>query len=414
MGTALFTGVSGLTSNQRKLDVIASNIANSNTTGYRGARVLFQDLFSQTLIGPRSAVGSFGGSNPAQVGLGVRLATIDLNFNQGTLLTTGVNSDLAIQGDGFFVLSDGTGNVYSRDGSFSINTNGALIDPATGLKVQGFMADANGLIDTNALLSDIVIPVGGVSIVLATTTVDLQGNVDSDSAALDFVERTFRVFDSLGTERDITVTFTKSVTTNEWDWVASTLDPDVAGVAGAGTIVFDANGQITAGGIGNVSVSFLAGLPAAPVDPFVFDLDFTGVSQLAAESDVVAANQNGFPRGLLEAFNIGNDGIVNGIFTNGLTQVIGQVAMAKFANNGGLLRVGDNLFRDSPGTGDPQIGLASTGGRGSISGGVLEGSNVDLGLEFSNMIITQRAFQANARTITAADTLLQETVNLVR
>ncbi len=415
MGTALFTGVSGLTANQRKLDVIANNIANVNTTGYRGSRVLFQDLFSQTISGPRAAVAGFGGANPLQVGLGVRLGTIDVSHSQGALITTGVASDLAIQGQGFFVLSDGASNFYSRDGSFTLNSNGDLIDGATGLRVQGFLADGSGVIDPTGIVTDLTIPLGGVSIVQASTESEFVGNLDSAATAGDTVDRTFRVFDSLGTARDVTVTFTKSATTNEWDWAASTVDPEIATVTGAGTIAFDANGNVTAGGLSSIDLTFVAGIPSTPVDPFSFAVDFSAVTnQSGGGSDVTFFSQNGYPRGVLESFNIGQGGVINGVFTNGLTQTLGQVATASFANNGGLSREGSNLFRDSPSSGVPQVGIPGTGGRGQVSGGVLEGSNVDLGREFSELIITQRAFQANARTITTADTLLQETVNLVR
>ncbi len=413
MGTAIYTGVTGLQAHQRRIDVIASNIANVNTTGYRSSRALFQDLFSQTISGPRAAVGSFGGSNPSQVGLGVRLGSVDVNYSQAALLTTGVASDLAIQGSGFFILSDGTSNFYTRDGSFDLNANGQLRDPATGLLVQGFQASSTGVINPNGPITSIQIPVGGAAIVRATTTATLIGNLNSDAATGDTVNRTVRVFDSLGTPRDIDLVFTKSATTNEWDWVASSSDADINTVTGAGTIEFDSNGTVINGGIGNVSVTFNVG-PSTPIDPFVFDFNFTGVTQLSADSDVTVQNQDGYQRGVLEAFNIGDDGVINGVFSNGLTRVIGQVALAAFANNGGLVRDGSNLFRDSPSSGVAQIGTANTGGRGSVSGGVLEGSNVDLGTEFSNLIVTQRGFQANARTITTADTLLQETVNLIR
>ncbi|MCC6697698.1 MAG: flagellar hook protein FlgE [Candidatus Hydrogenedentes bacterium] len=414
MGSAIFTGVTGLQVHQRAIDVVASNIANVNTTGYRGSRALFQDLFSQTLSGPSAPLGTFGGKNGSQVGLGVRLGAIDIDFTQGTLLNTGVASDLAIQGSGFFILSGGGGNFYSRDGSFTINANGELIDSATGLFVQGFQADDTGTIDPNAPLTNIAIPLGTASIVRATTEVSLVGNLDSTTAAAGTVVRSIQVFDSLGTERELTITFTKSATTNEWDWAVTSADPAIDTITGAGTIEFDANGDVTAGGIGNISVTFVAGSPAAPVDPFDFDLNFNELTQLASESDVAISNQDGYPRGTLESFNIGSNGILNGVFSNGLTQVLGQVALANFANTGGLVREGENLFRESPGSGIAQVGTPGTGGRGQVSGGVLEGSNVDLGTEFSNLIVFQRGFQANARTITTADTLLQETVNLVR
>ena len=414
MGSAIFTGVTGLQVHQRKIDVIASNIANVNTTGYRGSRALFQDLFSQTISGPSAPLGSFGGKNGSQVGLGVRLGAIDINFTQGTLLNTGVSSDLAIQGSGFFILNGGGANYYSRDGSFTINANGELVSSATGLFVQGFQADSNGQILSNTPVSNISIPLGTSAIVRATTDVSLIGNLDSNAAVGDTLVRNVQVYDSLGTARDIQITFTKSATTNVWDWAATSTDPDFAAITATGSVTFDAGGAVIAGGTGNVSIAFVAGLPAAPVDPFVFDFDFTNLTQLAATGDVAVITQDGFPRGTLEAFNIGGNGVLNGVFSNGLTQVLGQVALATFANNGGLVREGSNLFRESPGSGIAQIGTPSTGGRGQISGGVLEGSNVDLGTEFSNLIVTQRGFQANARTITTADTLLQETVNLVR
>ncbi len=209
MGTAIFSGVTGLIAFQRRLDVIASNISNVNTTAYRSSRVLFQDLFSQTLQGPRAPVGNFGGSNPVQVGLGVRIGTIDVNHSQGSLQTTGVSSDLAIQGAGFFVLSNGSSSSYTRDGSFALNANGLLIDPATGLTVQGFTADMNGLIPTDGVAGNLIVPVGGRAIVQATTDTTLVGNLDSNAAVGDAVTRVIQVFDSLGTPRDITITFSK-------------------------------------------------------------------------------------------------------------------------------------------------------------------------------------------------------------
>lgn len=421
MGTAIFTGVNGLLVQQRKLDVVASNIANVNTTGYRGARVLFQDLFSQTIRGGSAPVGPFGGTNPLQIGLGVEVASIDVNFSQGSLLTTGLSSDLAIQGSGFFVLSDGAGQFFSRDGSFDLNANGVLIDPATGLRVQGFLANEQGVIDTNAPLRDIVIPVGSTGIVRETSNATLIGNLSADALPGDEVERIITVFDSLGIERDVIVRFTRDAAVNTWDWEAFYDDGTAAPPSvGSGTLVFDASGALPPGAIGDITITAadLGTPPSQPQDPFEFTIDFTRITQLSgggfASSDVTLRNQDGFPRGVLESFNIGENGQINGVFTNGLTRTIAQVSLATFANVGGLSRSGSNLFRETPASGVAQIGAPNSGGRGTVTGGVLENSNVDLGTEFSNLIITQRAFQANARTITAADTLLQETVNLVR
>jgi len=426
MGTALYTGVTGLRAQQVKLDVVANNIANVNTTGYRGSRVLFQDLFSQTLRGGAAPLGDFGGTNPQQVGLGVQVGSIDVTFEQGSLVTTGKPSDLAIQGNGFFVLTNGIKTVYTRDGSFTINANGLLIDPATGFRVQGFLADQNGDFPSNAIAENIQIPLGGSGIVRATENASLIGNLnpteDPNNPGAKVVRRTIEVFDSLGNSRFVDLTFTQSLLQpNTWAWAGSfdngTLDVPV----GNGTLVFTTQGQLdTTASTGNTFSITPAdmGNPDASPDTLTVALDFSRLTQLAdgssIASDVTLRNQDGFPRGVLESFNISANGEINGVFTNGLTRTIAQVALATFSNVGGLSRDGANSFVQTPTSGNAQVGTPNTGGRGSVTGGVLENSNVDLGTEFSNLIVTQRAFQANARTITAADTLLQETVNLVR
>jgi flagellar hook protein FlgE len=439
MGTAIYTGVTGLQAHQRRIDVVASNIANVNTTGYRGSRVVFQDLFSQTLEGARGPSDTSGGTNPSEVGLGVRVASIDVNHVQGSLITTGVNSDLAIQGSGFFILSDGSSKFYTRDGSFNLNANGKLIDPATGTYVQGYMADGAGNIDTNVPVGDITIPVGGAAIVRSTNNANLQGNLNSSEPVGTTVQRTMTVYDSLGTPREVDVTFTMRNTLtvggeecNAWDWSAKytdSQDPPVTSTVGGGTLLFDQDGNYVNEGTvsGTTFTARAADAPeiaitnaqlgpqaAYPSDPFEFNVTFDHISNLVANSDVTVSSQDGYPRGTLSSYNIGAGGVINGVFTNGLTAVLGQVALANFSNVGGLSREGNNMFRETASSGVPQVGLASTGGRGQVSGGVLEGSNVDLGTEFSNLIVTQRGFQANARTITTADTLMQETVNLIR
>lgn len=431
MGTALFTAVTGLQVHQRRLDVVANNIANVNTVGYRSARVLFQDLFSQTLRGGSAPLGTFGGTNPQQVGLGVQIGSIDTDFSQGSLLTTGNSSDLAIQGNGFFVLSDGSRQTFTRDGSFTLNSNGLLFEPGTGQRVQGFLADTNGVIDTNNL-TDIFLPVGG-SIVRETTQAVMTGNLNADARngeVDDIVIRTISVYDSLGTERRVQLTFTKTPNVNEWQLDAALDnggDPATFPPVLSGHIIqFDTAGNITSGATPTVTIDAadLGPQDTLPVLPFDFTLDLTPMTQLAAgvdsvsgvplPSDINLRSQDGFPPGELESFNIGANGQINGVFSNGLTRTLAQVALASFSNVGGLARDGFNRFVQTPSSGNAQVGTPDSGGRGFVSGGVLETSNVDLGEEFSNLIITQRGYQANARTVTAADTLLQETVNLIR
>ncbi len=432
MGSAMSTAVTGLLAHQRRMDVVANNISNVNTYGYRGSRMNFQDLFSQTLQ-------AGGSTNPEQIGLGVLVGSIDIDFGHGSLFSTGVDSDLAIQGNGFFILSDGTNKLYTRDGSFSRDVNGLLVDPATGLPVQGYMADATGVIPTTAALGDITIPVGSASIVKASQNAAFAGNLDATAAVGAQVSRTLRVYDSLGTERDIQVTYTKSAQVtdgatayNAWTWSATFNGVDVTGVPAGetGCILFDGTGAFYAeGSLAAGTFAARSGLPsqnevsipstaftgaAIPTTPFEFSIDFSKATSLSGSTDLTMTSQDGYARGVLDSFSVSGNGVVNGAFSNGISQVIGQVALATFTNLGGLSRAGDNLFAETPASGLALIGTPGTGGLGTVSGGVLEGSNVDLGTEFSNMIVTQRGYQANARTITAADTLMQETVNLIR
>jgi len=440
MGSAMYTGVTGLLAHQRRMDVVANNIANVNTTGYRSSRVQFQDLFSQTLQGGSGPVGDFGGTNPLQVGLGVGIGSIDVDFGQGPLFSTGVSSDLAIQGNGFFVVGMGGENFYTRDGTFALNSLGHLVDPSTGMHVRGYMANATGNISLDTPLTDLSVPVGSAAIVRATELAALAGNLDSSTAVGTSIERTIRVYDSLGTPRDITLTFTQhdqvddgGTMYNAWLWSASYDGADVTNIpAGqSGVLLFDTEGVLHADGAldtatgtftsrtalpseNHISVASVGTTGALPVLPFEFEIDFNYVTDLDQASDITVTSQDGFPRGTLQSFSIGGNGVISGAFSNGLTQVLGQIALASFSNVGGLARRGDNMFAETTASGVPQVGRAQTGGRGSVSGGVLEGSNVDLGSQFSDMIVTQRGFQANARIISAADVMMQEAVNLVR
>ena len=434
MSTAMFTAVTGLLANQERIDVIANNIANVNTTGYRSSRALFKDVFSETLQGGTAPSSATGGSNPEQIGLGVTLSSIDIDFTGGSPNTTGVSSDLCISGDGFFVLSDGTNKYYTRDGSFDTNTAGYLIDPSTGTYVQGYMADSTGKIATDTPISNLYIPVGSDAIVKATTSASFNGNLNSDEATGTTVERQVQSYDSLGTERDFDVTFTKANTVtvggvdyNAWTWTATYDGTDVLSPSGSQHVVlFDDNGKyyaegtlsggtFTASSGPQISASATTlGATSLPIDPFTFTIDFSSVTTLSDTSDITLSSQDGFPRGILSSYDIGTDGTITGAYSNGMTRTIGAVALATFSNTEGLKRSGSNLFLETPSSGLAQVGYANSGSRGSIQGGALESSNVDLGTELSNMIVTQRAYQANARSVTTVDTMLQEAVNLIR
>ncbi len=417
MSVAMNTGVSGLLAQQRRLDVVANNIANVNTTGYRASRVVFQDLFSMTLQGGSGPVDGFGGMNPNQIGLGTMIGSIDVIHTEGSLLTTGVNTDVAIQGNGFFVLTDASNrSTYTRDGSFQLNSAGTLVDPATGRRVQGWIADDAGVMNTEVPEGDIQLGVGGVATARATTEAMLIGNLDSDALTGDVVTRTLRIFDSLGTPREVTLEFTKlDAPANSWTWNGLYEGANV----GTGTLTFNADGTMPEGSTGALSISgaTLATAGSTPADLNV-TVNFSDVTQLSTMdttgSDVTLRSQDGYSFGTLESFTIGGNGEITGVYSNGLRRTIGQIALATFSNVGGLARAGQNSFFETSASGVAQVGTPQTGGRGSVAGGVLENSNVDLATEFSNLIVTQRGFQANSRSITAADTLLQETVNLAR
>ncbi len=416
MSVALYTGVSGLLAHQRRLDVVAANIANINTVGYRSSRVIFQDLFSTTLHGGSGAVGGFGGINPQQVGLGVGTASIDVDHGEGSLINTGISSDLAIQGNGFFILYDGTETSYTRDGSFKLNADGVLVDPSSGRRVQGWLADDLGVVDTEQPIADMVIPLGSTALARASTNASMIGNLEANAASGTVVTRTVQLYDSLGTPRDVLLTLTKEATpANTWTYAATFEGTDV----GTGTLSFNSTGILPDGTTAALDIpAALLNTTGAQPDDLAITLDFSDVTQLAIEgetgSDISLQNQDGYPIGVLQSFTVGGNGEVTGVYDNGLRRDIGQIAVAGFANVGGLAREGDNGFVETSASGVAQIGPANSGGRGVVSGGVLENSNVDLGEEFSNLIVTQRGFQANSRTITAADTLLQETVNLIR
>jgi len=410
---SMFSAISGLRGHQIMMDVIGNNIANVNTVGFKSGRVNFQDILSQTLHGATAPQGGIGSINPAQIGLGMTVAGIDVLQTQGNLQSTGKTTDMAIQGDGFFIESDGAGTYYTRDGAFDIALDGSLANPASGMKVQGWQADAAGNIDITQPITNIVIPIGQRTTALATSSVSLNGNLDAGAAVGATVPTTMTVFDSLGISHSVKITFTKTAA-NEWSW-AATKDPADAGVAISGLVPGVNSGTLsyTSGGVfsastGTLSFTFPDGATAtAPAINLTQMTQFSGTSQPAGQT-------NGFTSGTLVTFAVGNAGQLSGVYSNGQTQVLGQIALAGFLNSAGLLRAGKNNFAATSASGAAQVGTAGTGGRGSVTTGALEMSNVDLATQFTGMITAERGFQANGRVITTSDEMLQELVNLKR
>ena len=403
---SMFTAVSALRNHQTYMNVVGNNIANVNTTAFKTGRITFQDIMSQTVRGSSAPSATRGGINPAQLGLGMTMGAIDMINGQGDLQPTGRTTDLAIQGDGYFIVSDGNVRYYTRDGAFDVDTDGYLGSPVTGLRVLGWNA-VNGIVDATQPVEPVRIPMTSL-ISRSTTEVTASGNLDAATAVSGTTTATLVVYDSLGVSHNITLTFTKTAA-NNWTWAASTTDASVTLGASTGTLVFNGSGQLTAGGTGTLAMTYTNGAIAQSVS-----VDFASLTQLAQSSAVDLSSQNGLPPGSINGFAISADGIVTGTYSNGLTQVLGQVALAQFANPAGLSRQGGNLFSLSASSGQPVIGRPGDSGRGTIASGTLEMSNVDLAQQFTNMIMAQRGFQANSRVITTSDEMLQDLISMKR
>ncbi len=411
---SMFSAISGLRNHQTMMDVVGNNISNVNTTGFKSSTTVFQDVLSQMLRGGGAAETDLGGTNPAQVGLGSRVAAITTNFGQGALQRTGRATDLAVQGDGFFVVNQAGQELYTRAGSFSIDALGRLVTQE-GAFVMGWQGDATGNVNTNGAIGTIQVPVGDLAAPNPTGQVDLGGNLPSDAAIGATIVNSVEIFDTQGSPIDIRFTFTKTAA-DTWTLDSQyTLADGTNGSAGAQTeIVFDADGEIDTGASTFNTLSTVPGT-AGPVELFLGDAGGANrLTQYGELSTVAVLNQDGSAAGSLQSFSISQEGLVVGSYSNGRTRAIGQISLASFANPEGLEKVGGSNYRATMNSGLAQLGTAGAGGRGLMSSGTLEMSNVDLAQEFTNLIVAQRGFQANSRVVTTSDELLQEVVNLKR
>ena len=547
MMRALSSGVSGLSSQQLKMDVIGNNISNVNTVGYKASRIRFNELFNQVLM-PGGQTVAGGTTNPVQVGLGVRTGSIDRQFLQGVLQTTGAPTDLAIQGDAFFVVGNEQQQFYTRAGNFRFDAQGRLVTP-DGYFVKGWMADENGELSQSAALDSIVLATDMVLPAAATTRMRLAGNLsasavpvqevwtssrgftlaadgqtadgtadlndlaqtttplaDGDTIVISgtnpdgsAVSATFTygaandgttlddlltvlnnaftgatatlengkivlrddqtgdsqlslnlaagagntgrielpgfvntaegltpkvttsalVYDSLGTEHTINVTFTKTANDREWSFEVSVAGDATVTQGGKGTLLFNPDGTLASVTFDQAQ-STLVFEPNNGADPVAIELDFgqsagvDGLTLFDGTSTVKVAERDGRAQGVLTSFNFDETGKLFGVFSNGVTRLVAQVALSRFNNPAGLSHLGNNLFAATAASGTGQIGKAGEEIASTVFAGTLEASNVDLAQEFTEMIIAQRAFQANARTITVSDQLLSEVVQLKR
>ena len=574
MMRSMFSGITGLRNFQLDMDVIGNNIANVNTVGFKASRTTFQTTLLQTLKASSAPQENFGGTNAMQVGLGSKVASIDKIMSQGSFQNTGKKTDLAIQGDGFFVVSDGSGNYYTRAGNFDVDTNGTLIQPSTGYKVQGWSASIDPdtgrrYVDTNKPVGDIVISAGMSMAASSTTKMELAGNMKADVGPQNFVMKvrdvssgtdyevnfkfkktqndinirqngdpfssnqsytweadwdgdgvadatgymvfnefgrvvdaavtgggsgdtinisgdanivipttgeprfyeaddtsnfvvpeytspnyvtSVQIYDSLGRPYNLYIEFVRLGRydfdgdntidfNNAWTWKAYTDSGETISYVNAngspttttgeaytgGLLDFDTSGRISSlwgiynDAAGNLLVDNITELKRIEFDAshngdgkVGIDIDFTALTQYASPFSAVVNYQNGNAEGSLQSFAINENGEIIGTFSNGLTDVLGKIALAVFNNPAGLQEIGNSLYTQSPNSGLPLIGAPGSGGRGTIIPGALEMSNVDLAEEFTKMIIAQRGFQANARVITTADQILNELVNIRR
>lgn len=424
--SSMYTGASGLSAHGDAMQVVGDNLANSNTIGYKGSRANFEDVLAR----------SVGGNS---IGLGSKLASVQKILTQGALLGTGVSTDLAISGEGFFQVSgnsDGlNGSFYTRAGQFNIDKDGYMVNDA-GLRLQGYNADEQGNIIQQ--VTDLTIPsyeLPPQATENATIVANLNVNETTPAAAWDPTDpaatsnfsSSVTVYDSLGEAHNVTLYFRKEAG-NSYSWHALVDGGEMTGgtagtpVEGAtGTLTFDTEGRLLTETTTTNDFDFLNATQSQAI-AFDFGDSITtdggtglrGVTSYASDSAVSFISQDGASSGALAGVSINPNGEIQGVFTNGKTQTVGRVLLADFQNAQDLERVGGNLYITTNESGEPLVGDAGTGGRGAINSGTLEQSNVDMATEFVNMIAYQRGYQASSRIITVADQVLQEVVNLKR
>ncbi len=416
---SLYSGISGLHAHQAMMDVTGNNIANVNTVGYKSSVVEFQDTLSQMLGSAGAPQNGQGGSNPMQIGLGVQNSGIVTNFAQGSQETTGRSGDMMIQGDGFFITREGSENLFTRAGSFTFDANGTLVS-ASGAPVQGWTG-VNGVVNSSAKPDDIKMPLGSTIAPKRTTSITLKGNLSTDLnpdpnivSPVPYVTTIpVKVYDESGATKTVIAQFTRTTNdtsvsppTSEWT-VHLPYDSTDATVGEDMTLDFKNGKPVDSSGVAITKLAFAGS---------GYTIDVGDITSYSGLTDARVFDTDGQTAGALTSlsYSVSNTGQLIGVYSNGLKQTLGQVAMATFKNASGLEKVGDSSYRATVNSGYAQVGLPASAGMGSVVNGALEMSNVDLAQEFTNLVIAQRGFQANSRVITTSDELLQELVSMKR
>jgi flagellar hook protein FlgE len=404
------TALSGLAASSTALDVVGNNLANLNTTGFKADDILFKDIMGET-------------SGSTEIGAGVATTGTSKQFTQGSIQPTAGALDVAIEGNGLFVLRNTAGtSLYTRTGSFKFDGHGTLVT-ATGERVQGWSA-VNGVLDTNGNVGDISITALASQPPATTTKMTLSTNLDASGATGAIFSTPLQVVDSLGVTHVLSFTFTKTGS-NTWDYDVSIPGEDlVGGTLGVpqslanGNLVFDSSGKLTTPAAGApVNVATTTGLVSGAndlnIDWSLYSPDGTPLlTQYAQPSAASATTQDGVLAAQLTGLRMGDGGSLMATFSSGKQVAVAQVALAAIGNPDSLVSVGNNNYQLGTQTLTPTVGMPETGNRGKLLGGSLESSNVDLAKEFTNLIIYQRGYQANAKVITTQDQLSQVLLNI--
>jgi len=410
--------LSGLEASSDALNVIANNLANLNTDGFKSETLNFGDVFAQMQ-------GIAGNGDPFQIGGGVQVGSTVSNFSNGSVDQTGVAANMALQGNGFFVVSNNGITSYTRDGDFSVNSSGQIVD-ANGDLVEGYQANAQGQINVGGALAPISVNSAAAIPAQASTSFSTTTNLQAGSAAGTTFSTPLSVVDSLGETQTLSITYTAGATPNNWNYTI-TLPASATGAAApttitSGTMTFNSSGQLesttpaeTAGTISGINITGLAD-GAAPMN-LTWNLNNAAGTPIITQQDSASATSatdvNGYGSGTLIGFSVLPNGTVEGAFSNNQTLALGQVAVAGFANPEGLSQSNNGDLQATAASGAAVVGQAGVGGNGTITGSAVEESNVDLSTEFSNMIVAQQSYEANAKALTTLDQVSQATLQLI-
>lgn len=419
MGGAFFTGLSGLVANSIGIETVGNNLANSNSIAYKVNNAFFEELITAN-------------SQTIKMGQGVIPARISETFTQGSIQQSQVATDMAVQGSGFFVVGDGVNaQFYTRAGNFQISPDGRLITNE-GLFVLGYPS-VDGAVNLNAEIQPIIFAPNAVLEPVPTTQIRFDANLNPETVVGDSFTTSITVFDSLGASHQVRVDFARTGT-GTWDYTMTLpavdtggLDTDPPTVIDSGTLTFDGTGQITTVTTTNGTLSSSNDIQGLTISGFAngaqdvtFEWDLFNqfgdgnVTQFNEPSSTNRAFQNGSAAGTLSNIIVRTDGTIEGIFTNGNSSPLGQVALANFVSPEGLVKTTGSLYARTVNSGEPTIGVPGTGGRGVVRGNALESSNVDIAEEFVKLIVFQRAYQANSRLVITADEVVQEAIALKR